>query len=74
MRRGEDEEDPEYRAVMVGFIGTEEMLWKRIELRSRGVKDADSCAEVGRDLLASYVRGFERLGEDEGEMIYVEVK
>ena len=73
VRRGE-EEGPGYRVLMAVFNATEEVLWKRIEERSRGVKDADSCAEVGRDLLASYVRGFERPGENEGEIIYVKVE
>ena len=39
--------------MMVGFNATKEVLWNRLELRSRGVKDADICAEVGRDLLVS---------------------
>lgn len=46
------------RIIIVYFDAEEEVLWRRIQERKRGVKDADSAAEISRELLASYVKGF----------------
>jgi len=52
----------------------EEMLWRRIEERARGVRDADGIAVVRRELLRDYVRGFERPGVEEGEVVIIGVE
>ena len=62
------------RVLLVYFQGTEEVLWERVEKRSRGSKDADSAAEISRELLRTYVSNFEAPGGDEGEVVVVTVE
>lgn len=65
----------EVRIIVVHFDATEEVLWERVQTRSRGVKDADSAAEISRELLASYVKGFEKpTSEEEGDFIIIKVE
>jgi predicted kinase len=62
--------------ILVYFDANEEVLWRRVQERSRGVRDADSAAEISRELLGVYVGGFEKpeVGGDEGEVIVVKVE
>ena len=47
------------RWVLVSFSATKEPLWKRIQQRSKGIRDADSAFEVTEEVLDSYIQGFE---------------
>ncbi|KAH8593527.1 P-loop containing nucleoside triphosphate hydrolase protein [Bisporella sp. PMI_857] len=66
------------RIVVVYFDAEEEVLWRRIEeRREKGRvkgRDADSAAEITRELLRSYSKGFERPYMDEGQIITVKVE
>ena len=64
------------KTVIVYFEAEEEVLWRRIEERSRESKGADNAAVVDRELLRVYVKGFERpeTGGGEGEVVVVRVE
>lgn len=68
------------RVVTVYFDATEDVLWRRIEERKdqaekEGGEGGDAVVHLKREVLAGYVKGFEKPAVDggEGEVIVVEV-
>jgi predicted kinase len=63
------------RILIVYFEATKEALWNRIQARRKGVRDAGSAAETSKELLASYVKGFEKpTADEEGDVIVIRVE
>lgn len=56
------------RVVLLYLKVPEEVLWRRICARKEAGRDADSAADIDRELLRSYVEGFE-VPEGEGELV-----
>ena len=56
------------RWVLVYLKADEATLWRRIETRTAGVRNADSAFEVTKKVLQGYIKGFEA-PESEGEVV-----
>ena len=73
----ERENERKIRTVIVYFEVSEheDLLWKRVQERNKGEKNADSAVQIKRELLRKYVSGFEKPLEGiEGEVVVVGVE
>ncbi|KAJ9614135.1 hypothetical protein H2200_002271 [Cladophialophora chaetospira] len=56
------------RWILVYLNATKEVLWKRIQDRRQGVRDADFAYDVTEQVLDRYLRGFD-VPKGEGEIV-----